>query len=161
MTVIIIIFRFFKILFRLNKRLEESELHYFNKHLFEQSFVIIHYSFKNALYYSFNGKIELTSGIKIFNISNVTNPIRFKVQGFFQSKEYEIQLQISNRLNSVKFKTELDNFQFQLNERKVVTYNYPLTGFNLKQIFFGSPKVFIEPIHLEIIQTEYNQTDFL
>ncbi|RXR21621.1 hypothetical protein [Flavobacterium stagni] len=161
MKVIKIIFRFIKILFKRNKMLKESELHYFNKYLFEQSFVIIHYSFKNALYYSFNGKIELNSGIKIFNISNVTNPIQFRVYGFFQSKEYTLQLEVTNRLNSEKFKTELDNFKIQLNGSKILKTTNTLNGIELKPIYFTHPKVSTESKYFEIFHSEYNQTDFL
>ena len=67
----VVIARFFTILFRRRKGIELLLLDYAEEHIFEKSYLVINYRFRNAIYYKFGNLKTLVKQIKIFDLQNL------------------------------------------------------------------------------------------
>ena len=63
--------RFFVILFRKRKRIDLLYLNYETEQLFENSYIIIRYRFRNALWFRFENHSTIEKQIKIFDLNNI------------------------------------------------------------------------------------------
>jgi hypothetical protein len=115
--VVIVIGRFLKIILRRRKRIELLQLDYSKKYLFDKSFLIIQYRFKNVLWYNFKD-LKTTTEKKsiVLNLANINSTtIVFIVHGFLQKKMYHLTVQPDNILVTNSFQTTLSNFNNQIN----------------------------------------------
>lgn len=151
-----VIGRFFLILFRRKKTIQLSHLEYSTDYLFENSYLIIKYRFKNALWYNFkNLRTTTQKNIIIFDLKNInTTKIILVVYGFFRNKKYEIEVLPKNRLKTKGFTTIIHHH----NELKNIT---PELTFIIQK-----PNVIIPLLKLykdspAIKHSSFNQTDFL
>lgn len=90
----VVVGRFIKILFRRRKRIELLQLEYSRKYLFDNSYLIIKYRFKNALWYKFK-KLKTTTEKHgaVFNLKSIdATDIALTAYGFFQKKVYHISV---------------------------------------------------------------------
>ena len=88
-------------------------LDYENNHLFENSYVVVNYRFRNALYYKFGNHKTLEKQIKIFNLKNFENEFDLIVYGFFRKKRYKLKFEPNLKLNTDDFKTSISNISIQ------------------------------------------------
>ncbi|MEI6697016.1 MAG: hypothetical protein WCO13_13230 [Bacteroidota bacterium] len=134
----IILFRFILILFRRNKTIKVIQLQYSRKFQFENSYLIINYRFRNALWYKFSSiGNTLNKNNVIFDLSNISDAsIKLKVYGFFRSESFEFDISKENKLFAERFKTKI-------NVNKLQPFTNPLNlsnkSFNLisKNVYFN------------------------
>lgn len=150
----VIIARFFLILFRKRKRIELLYLNYDKEHLFETSYIVINYRFKNVIYYRFGKHITLEKKIKIFNIKNFENEFDLVVYGLFQKKKYRIKFEPKLALNSDPFKTTISNLTVKLIEQKLPKLAHPKIYVNIKQLIINTKKI-------KINNNSFNQNEYI
>ena len=117
----VVVSRFFIILFRKRRDIELLYLNYDKEHLFETSYIVINYRFRNAIYYRFGNHKTLEKKIKILNLKNFENKFNLIVYGFFQKKIYQIQLEPQLVLHSDSYKTTISNLTIQLEKQAIPT----------------------------------------
>jgi hypothetical protein len=165
----IVIYRFFKILFSSSKRLSKIELTYQRTFRFENSYLIINYRFKNALWYSFSSyKTSTKDGNIVFNISRLhSTSIKFIVYGFFQRKTYIINFKPENRLISNSFQTtiktnKVSNYSKSINlvDKSNLKFSNKIETYNL-DISLKSPKVSLKKHTTGIKHTNFIKSEFI
>ncbi|MBO9620205.1 MAG: hypothetical protein J7539_14350, partial [Niabella sp.] len=112
--VFVIIGRFLRILFRWRKDITLLQLFYTEKYLFDNSYLVIHYRFKNALWYNFkNIKKTTEKEILILNLKTVpAMPVELVVHGFFRKRSLLISVIAEKTIESKLFRlaiTDLSN----------------------------------------------------
>ncbi len=150
----VVISRFLIILFRKRREVELLYLNYDKEHLFETSFIVINYRFRNAIYYRFGKHITLEKKIKIFNIKNFENEFDLLVYGFFQKKVYRIQFEPKLALNTDTFETAISNLTVKLVEQKLPKLAHPKIYSNIKQPIIRTKKI-------KIRTNSFNQNEFI
>lgn len=148
--------RFIILLFRRKKGIKLLYLEYANKYQFDNSYLIIRYSFRNALFYNFkNVKKTTDKQIIIFNLNNVpSQTIELTVYGFFKSTTFNIEIKPEWKLQNNSFKTAIKGI------KEIEIYSKPIL---LKEIKPTPrlPKIKLNHWEIQIKQPTYNQTDFL
>lgn len=157
----VVIARIFIILFRKRKKIELLYMNYDTKHVFENSYFIINYRFKNAIYYRFGNKITLEKQIKIFDLKNIDKNLSLKVIGFFNSKIYQIEIKPQFSLDNSTFKTHFSNLSIKLAEVEVPKLSHPDIYCNIKKPIVNIEKIKISQSDLKISNTTFNLNEFI
>ena len=153
--------RGFIILFRKRKTIVLLKLNYATEHLFEQSFLVINYRFRNALWYSFGTHRTLEKQIKIFNLTNFEHEFLLTVHGFFQTKTFHIQLAPELILDNSGFITKFNNLSPEFIRRESPVVMVTELEIKLTEIKtdIKIPKMSINKIRVQ--NNTYNQNDFI
>ena len=148
--------RFLIIALKRKKSVELLHLHYSSKHLFDKSFMVISYKFKNALWYDFKDlKKTLEDKTVVFNLNKIpTNNIALIVYGFFQKKIYHINLIPEKTLEAKTFKVSTSG----LNRK--IAFASPIK-LERRNASLRLPKINVAKTQIAINHSSYNQTDFL
>lgn len=152
----VVVGRFIKISFKRTKRLELIQLEYSRKFLFENSYLIIKYRFRNALWYKFK-KIKTTTqkNSTVINLKSIDNTIiELIVYGFFQRKVYQISVEPENILFNQRFHTKI----YTVNKKLCITPNLKLVA---QKPNVKIPNIKIKTLFLKLKQSTYSQTDFI
>lgn len=154
--IVSVIAKFLTILFRRRKGIKLLQLDYSKKYLFDKSYLIISYKFKNALWYNFKNLKKTTEKQSVvFNLKNLgTNNITLIVYGFFCKKIYHINIQPEKTLEAKSFKTIISGIN---QETAFVT---PIK-LDRKNTFLNLPKINVAKTKIAINHSSYNQTDFI
>jgi len=154
--------KFVVIVFRRRKGIKLLGLDYSKKYLFDKSYLIINYKFKNALWYDFKNLRKTTNKhAVVFNLQNLSsNKITLIVRGFFQKKVYYINIKPEKILETKPFKLNLFDLQKKsfIHQINFCTKN-PLIKLERIKILEKGIKIFKKEI--KINHSLYNQTDFL
>jgi hypothetical protein len=153
--------RFFIILFRRRKRIELLQLDYDDEHIFEKSYIVINYRFRNALYYRFGKHRTLQKQIKIFDLQNFDKEFDFIVYGFFQKKKYKLKFEPKQKLNNLNFKTTLSNLSLRLEEKSLPKLTPTLFSCVIKKPMVITPEIELNQPKIKISNTTFNQTDYI
>lgn len=153
--------RFFIILFRRRKRIELLQLDYDEEHIFENSYIVINYRFRNALYYRFGKHRTLQKQIKIFDLQNFDKEFDFIVYGVFQKKKYKLKFEPKLKLNNSSFKTTLLNLTLRLEEKSIPKLTPSLFFCAIKKPILITPEIELNQPKIKISNTTFNQTDFI
>jgi len=148
--------RFILILFRWRKGIELLRLDYAKKYQFDNSYLIISYRFRNALWYNFKNITKTTDKqIIILNLKNVPEiPIELIVYGFFRRKSFHLSVTPESTLKNKSFKTAIKGIT------EIEIYCKPIMLKNIQPI--PKPrKIKLNLSKIQIKQPSYNQTDFL
>ena len=159
-------FRFgkgFIFLFKRNKKLKKISFDYFKNWHFDNSYLVIDFKFKNAIYFKV-GEIRSFDFSKplILNLQNLnTNNIEFEVYGFLQKQIFLIDLNKEINLNSKTFRTVIDNIS-----PVEIIRNKTRTKISNLNIARGKPKVTIQNVSIntnkiEIMYNNFNEKDLL
>lgn len=148
--------RFIIILFSFEKGIKLLHLEYAKKYQFDNSYLTIHYRFKNALWYNFkNIKKTTESKVIVLNLINVPEiPIELKVYGFLRTKTYYISIIPESTLKNKHFKTSI----IGINEIEFTGKPIERKEINITTTF---PRVKTNNSELQVKHPTYNQTDFL
>lgn len=152
--VFIVLGRFIRILFRWRRRIELLRLDYATDYVFDSSFIIINYRFRNAVWYRFGNHKTLEKEIKIFNLKNFENEFDLVVYGFFQRKSYRLKFKPELTLNHSNFKTTFSNLNLKLEEK-----NLPITKSSGILVEIPKPKTTFQNITIKT--NSYNQNEFI
>lgn len=154
--ILIVVSRFLKILFLRRKSIKLLHLLYAKNYQFDNSYLIILYRFKNALWYDFKGiKKTIEEDIIILNIKTIPKmPIELIVHGFFRKKSFSISVVPENTIESKLFRTELNGLN---NVKKIST---SLTLCNSK-IAASIPKINLKNTDIQIKHSSFNPTNFI
>jgi hypothetical protein len=153
--------RFLLILFRKERHLVELHFDSGNESLFEDSFLIIKYRFKNAIYYKVNNKLTLENQVKIFNIKNINTVIPFIVYGWFEKKHYLIEVQPDKSLNSTPFKTKFSNLSVSLTTIAIPKLVANQIDIKTKTVAIETSKVYMANNKIQVKTNSFTQNDFL
>lgn len=158
---LIVFIRFIKIVFKSNRAIKLEYLNHNSDHLFDSSFLVLKYNFKNALYYKINIQTTVSNTPKVFNLNEITNPIEFVVYGFFERQSYYIAFEPSLTLNSNSFVTSISNLNIELNNPSNLIIS--ITNFQNK---IKTPKVKNLSIkynnkNIKILTQPFNQKEFI
>ena len=153
--------RFFVILFRRRKRIELFQLDYDEEHIFEKSYIVINYRFRNALYYRFGKHRTLQKQIKIFDLQNFDKEFDFIVYGFFQKKKYKLRFEPKLKLNNSNFKTTLLNLSLRLEEKSLPKLTPSLFFCAIKKPIVITLEIELNQHKIKISNTTFNQTDYI
>lgn len=150
-----------KILFRWRKGIELLCLDFATEHLFDSSFIVINYRFRNALFYRFGKHLTLEKQIKIFNLKNFESEFDLIVYGFFRTKTYKLKFEPQWRLENSSFKTSLSNLSLKLKHQPIPKLGRAAIFLTIDKPTIETPKVTIvhKTIKLEI--STYNQNEFI
>lgn len=153
----------FLLIFKLKKNIRLKHLSYFKEWRFEKSYLIIHFDFKNAVWYEL--KTIRRSNCKrpiILNLENLKeDKVEFIVHGLFRRKTYLIDTTKSETLLTEDFKTRLKNinvigeistaFSLTKQEPSIVSHDI---NFELDEIDLNT-----KPININL--NIYNQAEFI
>lgn len=157
--VMVVIWRALVVLFRSRRGIEQLRLEYLNEHLFDISYIILQYRFRNALWYRFGKHNTLEKEIKIFNLTNFDREFDLIVYGLFRKKTYHLKFEPTLTLENKYFKTELQNKSVELTRQSNLafpefTWVLSLPTIQLGTVEFNAKKITIQ-------NNAYNQTDFI
>jgi hypothetical protein len=157
----VIIARFLIILFRRKKGIELLRLEYDREHLFDKSFIVIHYRFRNAIYYRFGNHKTLEKEIKIFNLKNFEKEFELTAYGFFRKKSYKLKFEPKLTLETSNFKTDLSNLKNDFEFKTIPNLSTPSFKIQLVEIEIKPSKLKITPNKLVLKHEKFNQNDFI
>lgn len=157
----VIIARFLIILFRRRKGIELLRLEYDRNHLFDKSFIVIHYRFRNAIYYRFGNHKTLEREIKIFNFENFEKEFELTVYGFFRKKSYKLKFEPKLTLETSNFKTDFSNLKNDFEFKTIPNLSTPNLKVELVEIEIRPRKLKITPKKIVLKQETFNQNDFI
>lgn len=158
---IIIISRFLLILFRRKKGIELLRLEYNTEHLFDKSFIVILYRFRNAIYYQFGNQTTVEKNIKIFNLNNFKREFELTVYGFFRKKTYKVKFEPKLTLETSSFKTDFFNLKNDFQFKTIPNLSTPNFKIELIEIEIKPSKLKITPHKLALKHETFNQIDFI
>ena len=157
----IVIARFFIILFRRRKKIEELYINYDAQHLFENGLIVIKYRFRNAIYYRFGNHTTLEKQIKIFDLKNFDHEFDFVVYGLFQKRKYKLKFEPQLTLNADNFKTKFSNLSLKRIEQSIPKLSHPPIYCNIDKPIIKTAKIKIQNKEITISHKTFNQTDFI
>ncbi len=158
---LVVIARFFKILFRRNKDIIEIFLNYETEHLFDNSYLVINYRFRNALYYQFDATKTLEKHIKIFDLKNCDKEMDFIVYGLFNKIPYKLKFESQRTLENSSFKTSFSNLNIKLYERTIPKLIHSKVNCHIKTPFITTSRIKINQPSIKISKTNFNQNEFV
>lgn len=140
------------LLFKWHKEIKPLELSYFREWRFEKAQLVIHFNFKNAIYYKINNikRVNCDKPIILELDDPKSNNVEFIVYGFFRKKTYLIDTSKSQKLVTEKFKATIN----RLNSIKSIYISlvslkrFPKTA---KSIFY---KLFLKKQNIKLFNTE-------
>lgn len=155
--------KIFVILFKWNKNIKPIQLSYFREWRFEKSYLIIHFNFKNAIWYQLKN-IKRTNCLQpiILNLENIKEKqIEFTVYGFFRQKTYLIDIVKSETLITETFKTEIKQINIiqQIATSIKVKIKKPILKKQIIRLEQNNIEANIKPITLNF--KNYNQKEFI
>ncbi|MFD2940678.1 hypothetical protein [Flavobacterium notoginsengisoli] len=153
--------RFLIILFKRNKNIEILKLNYQINYLFKNSFIIIEYEFKNALWYSFNNKKTLERSIKIFNLENIPSSMDIIIHGFFRKKKYSLKFEPTLKIENQSFKTNFSNLSLNLKENLIPQLTHSSIDFSISKLEVKTSKVTLKNQAFNLNHNTYNQNEFI
>ena len=159
--ILVVTARFFKILFRRNKDIKELFLNYETEHLFDNSYLVINYRFRNALYYQFGATKTLEKHIKIFDLKNCDKEIDFMVHGLFDSIPYKLIIEPQLTLENSSFKASFSNLNVKLIERTIPKLIHSKVNYHIKTPFIITPRIKINQPNIKISKPTFNQNEFI
>ncbi|WP_291130990.1 hypothetical protein [Flavobacterium sp. UBA7682] len=157
----VVIVRFFIILFRRRKRIEKIYLNYAKEHIFENSYIVINYRFRNAIYFRFGKNKTLEKQIKIFDLENIEKEFDLVVYGFFRKNIYKLKFEPLLSLENSTFKTVFSNLNLKLEEKSTPKLTHPDIYCDIKKPTVEIPNIEVNHRPLIISNTTFNQTDFI
>ena len=159
--ILIIVGRFFKILFRKRKEIELLYLNYSTEYIFDNSLIIINYRFRNGLWYQFGKHKTLEKEIKIFNLKNFDTEFDFVVYGFFQKKVFKLKFDPQLTINTQSFKTSLSNRSLNLVEKAIPDLVQPHLYSDIGKVSINTSKIKVTSKPIIINNNNYNQNEFI
>jgi hypothetical protein len=155
--------KIFVLLFKWNKNIKLIQLSYFREWRFEKSYLIIHFNFKNAIWYQLKNikRINCLQPI-ILNLENIKEKqIEFTVYGFFSQKTYLIDIVKSETLITETFKTEIKQINII---KQIATYikvkiKKPILEKQIIRLEQNNIETNIRPITLNF--KNYTQKEFI
>lgn len=158
---IIVTTRFLKIVFKSNRGIQLVYLNHNADLLFESSFLVIKYNFQNALYFKINNQTTLSNTPKVFNLSEITNPIEFVVYGFFQKQTYYIEFEPTLTLNSKSFNTSISNLNIELNNPRNLILSMKNIQNKIKTPKVKNQRIKYNNQNIKILTQPFNQKEFI
>lgn len=153
--------RFCKVLFRKNRNLEFVYLDYSNRHLFNNSIIIVNYRFRNAICYKFGNQFTIENQVKLLVINLGQPEIKLTVYGFFTRQNYSLKLDPENILISSTFKTKFRKLNPKL-ETIVVPKNFTNeVNSESPEIKIKIPDVALTTKPIITKHNSFNQSDFI
>jgi hypothetical protein len=155
--------KMFVLLFKWNKNIKPLQLSYFREWRFEKSYLIIHFNFKNAIWYQLKNikRINCLQPI-ILNLENIKEKqIEFTVYGFFRQKKYLIDIIKTETLITETFKTEIKQINIieQIASSINVKIKKPILEKQIIRIEQNNIETNIKPITLNF--KNYTQKEFI
>jgi hypothetical protein len=155
--------KLFVLLFIWNKNIKPIQLSYFREWRFEKSYLIIHFNFKNAIWYQLKNikRINCLQPI-ILNLENIKEKqIEFTVYGFFRKKTYLIDIVKTETLITETFKTKIKQINTieKISTSILVKIKKPILEKQIIRLEKFNIETNIKPIILNL--KNYTQKEFI
>ncbi len=152
----IIVWRWIKILFRTHKKIECEYIEYSTRYLFDDSYFLIYFRFKNALWYKFRHIKTTTKDLPVvINIKNLKgSEIELVVYGFGGRKQYNIEVTPGHAIIRKRFVTKILFSNSPQHFTSTIKTRLKILGVKHFPIKTNAPFIKFNP-------TSYTQTDFL
>lgn len=156
-----VLIRIIRILFKKNKTLQKIEFDYISNPHAEDDFLLINFSFTNALYFRINRTNYLYDGKKIIYLKPHKHKIDFEAIGLFESYKKQIEIAPSLKTNFSNFKTESQELNLRYNHHSDIQIINLKRTFNLKNsnVKFENVKLKTQNITLKL--DTFNQNNYL
>jgi hypothetical protein len=103
---ITVFIRLVLILISFSKRIIPVNFDYFVRPVFQNSFIVVTYKFKNALWYEIRpGYKTINKRRMILDLNNIHGGLQFIIYGFFTKHKYPINLPVKTILKNQSFNT--------------------------------------------------------
>ena len=161
--ILIVCFRFLKILLRQKKSIYLFHLDFARKYHFDSSYLIIRYQFRNALWYNFKGLKKTTDReIIIFNFNKITRfPIELIVHGFFRKERYVIYAMPEKNLHNASFKITIKGIrEINCNLQSIDWRPKPIET-NIHKAALKARKITVTNPDIKIDLSPFTPTDFI
>ncbi len=153
--------RFVRILFRKEREIQKLYLDYSDDFLFENSYIILNYRFRNAIYYRFADQISFDKKLKIFDLNNFEREFELIVYGFFQQKTYLLKFEPNLILKSTDFKIEFQNLNNIFDFKSIPNLKAAIFEPNLDDIVIKKSKIAITKIEIILKHKQFKQNEFI
>lgn len=157
----IVIARFFIILFRRKKEIELLHFDYSNDHIFNNSYIVIEYRFRNAIYYKFGNHKTLEKQIKIFDLQNFDNEFQLTIYGFFRKKTYNLKFVPKLNFETSNFKANLSNFKNDLEFKTIPNLSPQPLKIKFFEFEIKPSKLKLTTNKLVLKHEKFSQNDFI
>lgn len=159
--------KFFKILFRRNRRIELLYFSYNKEKYLEKDSLRIIYKYKNVLYYTFGNYKALKKQIKINIFKKFDKVIELTIYGFLQKKRNLLKIEPKINFKSEKFNNKFNclTHQFSQLTSRLNSIEIPNLGSNKiiikTKTFISIPNIKVKNKPITIKKTKFNQNEFI
>lgn len=153
----------FVLIFKWNKEIQPIQLSYFRDWRLEKSYLIIHFNFKNAVWYQLQSikKIDCSKPI-ILNLENIKeSKLELIVYGLFRKKIYIIDTTKNKTITTNSFKTTISNINIveQIISNLMLKLQKPFFKNEEISLKLNEIETAINPIHLTF--NNFTQKEFI
>ena len=146
---------------RFDGRIRTLQLEYDDKYLFDQSYIVIHYRFKNALWFKFGKHVTLEKQVKVFNLKHFDKEFDFIVYGFFRRKVFKFSFKPDHFLKTDEFKMAFRGLSFELNPPPELVIDCPQIKAAITPPLIDMVPIGIRKDKIKIETRTYNQSKFV
>jgi hypothetical protein len=155
--------KLFVLFFKWQKEIQPIQLSYLKAWRFQKSYLVIHFNFKNAVWYELKDIKRTKSKLPIIlNLENIKeDKIEFTIYGLFRKKTYLIDVSKSESLIAENFKTAISQIKTLKSVANSIAIKIKNPSLKKQQIKLRPKpvKTNLKPITLKLSQ--YNQNEFL
>lgn len=157
------VFKWLALFLRKNKNIEKQTFDYFKCWHAENSYLIVHLKFKNAIYYKIGNHrfFELQKPIILDLEILETKEVQIEIFGFRQSKVYTIDIKKEIQLSTEPFNTTIKNistFKIDQQNMDILIPRFRISRVNPR---FKSHDIFVEKNQIQIVFNNFKIQEFI
>lgn len=156
-----VLIRIFRILFKKNKKLIKNEFDYISNPHAKDDFLLMNFSFTNALYFKINTTKYLYDGKKIIYLKPHNHKIDFEAIGLFESYKKQIEIKPSLKTNFLNFKTKSQELKLDYNYQSELQINNLRQTLSTKNSKVKLDKVKFKNQNITLKLDTFNQNNYL
>lgn len=149
------------VLFRKDRTLKKINLDYISSPHSEDDFLLLNFTFKNALYYKINNTKYLYDGSKLIYLKPQNHKVNFEAIGLSMRFKKTIEIKPNLKTEFLSFKANTQNLKLAYNTKSdiiVINLNHSI---NLKHIELSFNEIKFKNQSTTIKLNTFNQFDYL
>jgi hypothetical protein len=158
-----LIFKWLALFLKKNKNIEKRTFDYFKCWHAENSYLIVHLKFKNAIYFKIDNHrfFDLQNPIILDLEKLETKKVQIEIFGFRQSKVYTIDIEKEIQLSTKSFNTTIKNIStFKIGQQNmdILIPRFRISKVNPR---FKSHDVFVETNQIQVVFNNFKIQEFI